>query len=353
MELSLERGARLASHPVARAVLLSILLHLTLFLLIETGNRMGWWSVQMLPESLRPSDRTSAALSEAARREQEIPLIFMEVDPEQAAPEPPKDALYYSDRRSVAANPEPGSAAVPKISGTQDLVPRTMDTARVEAPPVEAAPAPEPPAALQPAEQRPAEALQPARPVETATVPLAESPAELAPPGTLELAEAAQKPPAMREPALAPERIETPAPRVRPRTLAAAQQQRGVVPGERMMQDGGVSRTAPRSTMDVRVTGFGAYDAAFVSAVSKRWHDLLDQRSFTGNYKGKVVLGFRLNADGRVTEMKVRENDVSEVLALICQRAVQDPAPYAKWPSDMRRMIGNDYRDVTFTFYYR
>jgi len=31
---------------------------------------------------------------------------------------------------------------------------------------------------------------------------------------------------------------------------------------------------------------------------------------------------------------------------------VLDPAPYGVWPSDMRRMVGANFRDVTFTFYY-
>jgi hypothetical protein len=50
--------------------------------------------------------------------------------------------------------------------------------------------------------------------------------------------------------------------------------------------------------------------------------------------------------------MNVSEQTVSDMLSLLCQRAVEDPAPYARWPSDMRRMIGADYRDVQFTFYY-
>jgi hypothetical protein len=50
--------------------------------------------------------------------------------------------------------------------------------------------------------------------------------------------------------------------------------------------------------------------------------------------------------------MKVNDNNVGELLCLLCQRAVLDPAPYARWPSDMRRVIGDNYREVTFTFYY-
>ncbi len=49
--------------------------------------------------------------------------------------------------------------------------------------------------------------------------------------------------------------------------------------------------------------------------------------------------------------MNMAENTVGEVLGLICQKAVLDPAPFASWPSDMRRTLG-DIRNIQFTFYY-
>jgi hypothetical protein len=49
--------------------------------------------------------------------------------------------------------------------------------------------------------------------------------------------------------------------------------------------------------------------------------------------------------------MKVAENTAGEVLGFICESAVHDPAPFAAWPSDMRRTLG-DTRNIQFTFYY-
>jgi hypothetical protein len=49
--------------------------------------------------------------------------------------------------------------------------------------------------------------------------------------------------------------------------------------------------------------------------------------------------------------MTMVDNNVGEVLGLLCQKAVLDPAPFAAWPSDMRRMLG-DSRQIRFTFYY-
>jgi hypothetical protein len=104
--------------------------------------------------------------------------------------------------------------------------------------------------------------------------------------------------------------------------------------------------------MDTKATPFGAYDAALVEAISKRWFALLDQRDYASDSRGKVVLQFRLYYDGSVKQMAIAENSTaSEVLGLLCRKAVEDPAPFPAWPSDMRRMLG-DMRSIQFTFYY-
>ena len=68
--------------------------------------------------------------------------------------------------------------------------------------------------------------------------------------------------------------------------------------------------------------------------------------------RGKVVVEFRMHFDGRVTDVKVNDADVGELYSLFCQKAIQDPAPYPRWPSDMRRQLQADYRDVRFSFFY-
>ena len=139
----------------------------------------------------------------------------------------------------------------------------------------------------------------------------------------------------------------------RPRTIkeALARQQDSRLPGEKMKQDGGVSRRHELASLDTKATPFGAYDAALVEAISQRWFTLLDERDYASDSRGKVVLQFRLHYDGRITDMNVAENTAGEVLGLICQKAVLDPAPFAAWPSDMRRTLG-DIRNIQFTFYY-
>src|SRR6185369_3073753 len=81
---------------------------------------------------------------------QEIPLSFVEVDPETVTPEPPKDAKYYSSRNTIAANPEPAEPReLPKLDGQQTQVARVMDNEK---------PLPFP---LQPAPPKPEEQVQP------------------------------------------------------------------------------------------------------------------------------------------------------------------------------------------------
>ena len=111
-------------------------------------------------------------------------------------------------------------------------------------------------------------------------------------------------------------------------------------------------RHGVQSSLDVTATSFGAYDAAVIAAVQNRWDALLENRLYARDRFGKVTVRFRLHADGTVTEMAFVENTVDLSLALLCQSAIRDSTPYAPWPSDMRRKIGAEYREVTFTFFY-
>ena len=114
--------------------------------------------------------------------------------------------------------------------------------------------------------------------------------------------------------------------------------------------DARVERVGPLSA-ELVVTPFSSYDAALVTAVRQRWCDLLDSAPLV-QAGGKVVLEFQLNQDGRVTELKVKENQADAILAFMGERAVRDPSPFARWPDDMRRAIAKNFRDVTITFDY-
>jgi outer membrane biosynthesis protein TonB len=120
--------------------------------------------------------------------------------------------------------------------------------------------------------------------------------------------------------------------------------------GEPARKNGAVNLLSANPALVVKGSPTATYDAAFVSAVKARWYQLLENR--TRNAPGNVVVEFRIHSDGRVTNVKVIQSEVTEFLSAICQQAILDPAPYARWPTGMRRDVGADFRDVQFTFYF-
>lgn len=328
---------------------------------------MGLWQTTAIPvwlsqaviESMRRTAEEKKLNKEPNLSEMhETPLLFVEVDPVQTTITPPKAAKYYSSRNSTAANPDPvKETEVPKIDGKQTRMTKTLEMARLQPAPVPKPkpvpdtpqPAPEIPKPLQPtvAEAKPEVKPQPAVAKEEVT------PGPK--PGESDIAMVQPKPagaPLAAQPSAPVTPPASPEPRVRPRTIAAALAQKGMLAGEKSKQEGGVKRRAMMSSLDVKATPFGAYDAAIIAAIQQRWFDLLDQNDYTRGRTGKVVLDFRLMEDGRITVMTVSDNDVGELLGLVCQRAVLDPAPYAPWPTDMKKMLRSNFRDVRFTFYY-
>lgn len=317
---------RLSRHDkqrLLRAFLISLAVHLLLFGAYKLARHFQWQPDVLLPHWLKLSRNLEQAI--AAKKEAmanpEPPLVFVHVNPAQAATDAPPDTKYYSDRSSRAANPEADrDTNIPKIAGTQEQIVKTEDTQR-----------------------NPFDRLQPALPVESAP-PQEEAKAKATqPPGDLTLAKAED---------VARKSDGTEA-RPRVRTLAAARaRQENSPPGQKMKQEGGVKRRLDFAGLDVSESPIGRYDRALVDAVSERWYDLLEAKRYDGYQRGKVVLQFALNSDGRITDMKVQESSVALDLSLLCEMAVLDPAPYAPWPTEMRHMINGNKRTVTFTFYY-
>ncbi|HYG33778.1 MAG TPA: hypothetical protein VEC99_03280 [Clostridia bacterium] len=324
------RQERAESSRLVWAFAISMALHLLLFGGYHTGKKLHWWENMAWPAWLSPVKKLTEALQKKPDtaqplRPQEPPLLFVEVNPVQETIEPPKNAQYYSSRNSQAANPEPEKDTdVPKITGEQTKVRKTEDVPRSKPMPLQ--PTPPPQAQQAPQEQDEAKA----KPTQV--------------PGDL----------AVGKPEPKPEKSTGEAPRSRPRTIKEALARlpdSSRLAGEKMKQEGGVKRHLELSSFNAKATPFGAYDYAFIQAVQQRWYALLDSREYASDSRGKVVLQFNLHSDGRITAMKVTENTVGEVLGLICQKAVLDPAPYAAWSKEMRLNM-EDPRNVQFTFYY-
>ncbi len=332
------RFDRLETSRLAKAFAISLVVHLLLFGGYKLDRRYHLLEQVRLPAWLKPSQRMENQLLKEAQKaaaaaQQQVPLMFVDVNPAQATAEAPKDAKYYSAQNSRAANPKADKETnVPKIDGTRTEVVRTETVRPSVAKLLQPA---APPKRLEPVVQRTVDPV-PAAALKPTLAPGDSTPAKPAEVTRQTQGQAEHERPRTIKEALA---------RLNPSEYAG-------LAGEKMKQDGGVKRVDLQSSLDVRATPFGAYDAAIVAAVQNRWYYLLFQRDFVGERTGKVVLEFRLHSDGRVTDMKVNENTVSELLCILCQKAVLDPNPFDKWPSDMRRMVGSDTRDVTFTFYY-
>ena len=373
--------------PLTVALCLSLSLHFLFYGVYRAGNSFGWWdaSVPFLQKFLAKMNAQIVdpeKIAEAMQRQQElarqeIPMVFVDVMPDQASTEVPENAKYYGALNSRAANPDADADAdTPKIDGEQEKVIKTVDVAQNSMQsPVTPVPAPEETTPIEqevidPDQLQPAPLEQPEQTVGVETLAeVAEADAEdPGSPNRLQMPQPTTPKPgdfAFREVRPQPEKgegapekgqpEEVKPPKPRPRTLAQArrlQPQQSAIAGERMKQDGGVDRRSLVPSLDTVGTPFGVYDAWFIAQVQQRWFYLLEENSYAYNWAGHVKVSFRLYYDGRVTDFKFDENNSGDIQGLLCQKAILENVPYRQWPSDLRRMVDKDYRELRFTFYY-
>jgi len=278
------------------------------------------------------------------------PNIFIETDERQATTEQPPNTPYYSDRATLAANPEnpTGKAGdTPYLAGEET---RMMSTENVPVP-RPGAPAAAPPAPPSPPPAAPAEARPPAP---------AEKPPVLAQSG-LRVVEQQRQSEIQRQEnirntaRLGPETTAADArPPVPPQPPAApaisSPTGREIAAGKSRLVAAGVDRTGV-AAFNVAASPFGAYDRKLIQAVQSRWIALIERY---GVYEraGTVTLSFLLSDDGKVANLQRKENSAGEMLALFCEKAITDAAPYDPLPDQLRPLVGKEPREVNFTFYY-
>jgi len=272
------------------------------------------------------------------QREKPIPVVFIEVPPSLASEVPPTRAQYYSDKDVVAASPIRSKVGdQPRIDGTQKEIPSLAEISKPIGRQVGMTPAdtlhvtPE----VKNGVKQP-EAIRENPTTDGVAIGRVRDTTIGATREAVSYSQDARGRPA------------------RPRTLQEAlARSHSVVSGEKMKQDGsGTRRQSLEASVDVVASPFGEYDKLLIQAVRDRWYYLLDSGNFSYERKGRVVIQFRLHYDGRVSDMEVLENTVNDLLCLLCQKAILDPAPYGRWPVELRRMVPSDYRLIRFTFYY-
>ena len=278
---------------------------------------------------------------------------FMETDAAQVTGEKPKDAKYYSDKSTVAANPNNPTSKVgdtPYLNGKET---RVMNTTDVPSPSgVAAAPVVQPGAP-----GMPGKAAQPT-PRQTAA-PTAPQPKPQAPPK--DVAALGVKIVDEEKVAVAPK------PTGQPQTETSADATVGDggapavvsepgVPGREIVARkahltvAGVSRTGV-AAFGVEENPFGAYDKKIIKAVQSRWYALIDR---FGMYEraGAVTVHFQLLDDGQVQSLKVSDNTAGQILSLFCEKAIIESGPFDPLPDNLRALVGKEPRDASFTFYY-
>jgi outer membrane biosynthesis protein TonB len=259
------------------------------------------------------------------------PTTFVETDASQESQEKPKESKFYSDRSSLAANPKADQTSTdntPKLEGKQDKVPSTANVplpqlAKSETPKPEEVPKPEP-------EKPPAP-----KPNPSATGPAKKDLAMLT-------KDALPKP-------------EPPKP-AKPKTdpgeakLNIPPQER-IIPEQESKMKGGAARDGVKA-FDVTGVIYGEYDRRLIAAIKTRWIALIEQHTIPGERSGQVAVRFHLNVDGTVSELSIAESTAGDMLALYCQKAITDSAPYGPWPDDLKDMVKRNYREWQIVFYY-
>ncbi len=301
-------------NSIQRSLLLSLLIHM----LVALGILLGAFPVvEKMMAAVVPELIDLEALEKQQQKRQQS-VIFLEVPASMASEEAPEDSKYYSTQNSRAADEQSEKETPqPKIEGTQDKVPRIIDS-------------------------KPASLAKPTPPEPKPPTP------EPKPKPPTPKAETLNPIVAKPEPKLESKPEPEPKPR-RPRTVAEAKQL-AMVQGQKMKQDGGVKKRATIVGLDAKASPFGDYDARLIAAIQNRWNQILDQYYLPS--VGQVVLTFNLWSDGKVSNVQVERSTVNTILALKCERAVKEPSPYAPWPEKMHDEIGSDRRFVRFTFYY-
>src|SRR3954451_10822650 len=123
------RPGNLEISRLAWAILISLAIHGGAYGGYKLGQKLNLWQQAHLPSWL---EKMTAALKEqkekTEREQREVPLVFVDVNPQVSTTEAPKDAKFYSDKNSQVANPDAEKETdVPKISGQQTDIVKTED----------------------------------------------------------------------------------------------------------------------------------------------------------------------------------------------------------------------------------
>ena len=329
--------------------MLAAVVTLTIHLAVAAGIIWGkWLETPAISQNTKPKERLVTVRLLAEPEPKANSQIFVPVDPNVATEEAPKQTENYSNANSLAANLEIGKTDTPKIEGEQKIERRAhADDASAASQLLATKPTPAKPQSVRPV-------------VAPVVIPKKPAPRRPTLPATVQAGESGALAPLQPfNPPNFSSTVPVPTPKAnerRPPNLAEAQAQagKGTIAGRPMPFEGGVQLRGPHA-LDVRLTGFGKYDARFIATIKAKWFQLLETRKF--RYPGTVMVDFVLHADGRITGMKVRENSItnagaSGIQEYCCRESINGSALFERWPDTMRQKLKTDSRNCRITFNY-
>ncbi len=135
-----------------------------------------------------------------------------------------------------------------------------------------------------------------------------------------------------------------PVPRARP-TLSP-----DLVQGPLMRSEGSASRRGSLA-IDATFSEFGEYQQQFYAALQAGWYQEIEffQPIDTST---RVVVSFRITADGVIHDVEVLHSSASEIATLICQTALTKRSPFRPWTEEMVKVFGQE-RVLQVVFHYR
>lgn len=135
-----------------------------------------------------------------------------------------------------------------------------------------------------------------------------------------------------------------PVPRARP-TLSP-----DLIHGPVMRSEGSASRRGALA-IDATFSEFGEYQQQFYAALQAGWYQEIEffQPIDTST---RVVVSFRITADGVIHDVEVLHTTASEIATLICQTALTKRSPFRPWTKEMVTVFGQE-RTQEVVFHYR
>ncbi|HEY1170027.1 MAG TPA: hypothetical protein VGH19_01540 [Verrucomicrobiae bacterium] len=351
-------GNWIEQHPLLFALVISLAVHAVLFALGATVlgvallrdpellKQIAQSPERVIELTAKSLDVDRAILTPPPPPAKEMPMLFIEVDPNQKPVDEPENVKFYAAQNSLAANPDTKlDTDQPKIDGRQTKMIRAFEAPKAQPKPLQPQSTPQAKVEADPFKNN--------TPIADKTVKSQQMAKQESGEGKQERGDLEQLHPSQSQKTTSQQTAEAPS-QQRPKTLNEAKLKSNDYrpPGEKMQQEGGVKRFAVNSSLQAKATPLGRYDAIVIDAIRNAWYAAIDNNPTIAR-KGHVVVRFRMHSNGRVSNLEIADTKVDAIMTAYCQIAIEKPSPFPAWPDEVKRELASTYRDVVFTFNYQ